>query len=306
MTRSPDPARLAAPAAGRQQALSGNAVCVGSMMLWAAGFPAAEMLLRTWSTLALISARLLVAVLFLVAVWAVLDGPRVLARARWGRGLMVGSLGFGLGTWLLLVGQKLTDPVTVAIIASSSPIAAALIEVWRDGRRLTTHFAVGVAAAVAGGVVATGGGVPAEFGLGALAAVASCFLFAWGSHAAARDFPELSVTGRATVTLAGGLVFAGALYLGAVQLGFDSAPAAPVDAGQLGLLGIYAVCAMGLSQLLWIASVGRLGIGLASFHINVAPFYVMVIMLVLGAAWSWPQAIGAAIVGAGVVLAQRG
>ena len=63
---------------------------------------------------------------------------------------------------------------------------------------------------------------------------------------------------------------------------------------------------MGLSQLLWIASVGRLGIGLASFHINVAPFYVMVIMLVLGAAWSWPQAIGAAIVGAGVVLAQRG
>ena len=66
-----------------------------------------------------------------------------------------------------------------------------------------------------------------------------------------------------------------------------------------------AVAAMGLSQVLFLASVSKLGIAATSFHINIAPFYVMLIMVALGAAWSWPHAIGAAIVGAGVLLAQR-
>ncbi|WP_291837882.1 hypothetical protein [Limimaricola sp.] len=43
----------------------------------------------------------------------------------------------------------------------------------------------------------------------------------------------------------------------------------------------------------------------AAFHINIAPFYVMMILLALGGVWNWPQAIGAAIVALGVVLAQR-
>ena len=34
---------------------------------------------------------------------------------------------------------------------------------------------------------------------------------------------------------------------------------------------------------------------LASFHINATPFYVMIYMLFLGAAWDWRAAIGAAI-----------
>jgi hypothetical protein len=32
---------------------------------------------------------------------------------------------------------------------------------------------------------------------------------------------------------------------------------------------------------------------------------VMLILLTLGGNWSWPQAVGAAIVGSGVILAQR-
>jgi drug/metabolite transporter (DMT)-like permease len=63
--------------------------------------------------------------------------------------------------------------------------------------------------------------------------------------------------------------------------------------------------AFALSQLLWVASAGRLGVAVAAFHVNVAPFYTMLILLALGGVWSWPQAIGAAIVAFGVVLAQR-
>ena len=70
------------------------------------------------------------------------------------------------------------------------------------------------------------------------------------------------------------------------------------------MLVIYALISLGLSQVLFIASVGKLGVALASFHINVAPFYVMVIMLVLGEEWNWTRALGAAVVALAVVLAQ--
>ena len=43
---------------------------------------------------------------------------------------------------------------------------------------------------------------------------------------------------------------------------------------------------------------------MASLHINATPFYVMLILFLFGAPWVWPQAIAAAIVGLGVVIAQ--
>ena len=64
------------------------------------------------------------------------------------------------------------------------------------------------------------------------------------------------------------------------------------------------VGSLALSQVLWIKSVGRLGIGLAALHINAAPFYVMLILFAFGAPWNWTQALGAAIVGLGVLVAQ--
>ncbi|MBC6408438.1 MAG: EamA family transporter [Rhodobacteraceae bacterium] len=82
-------------------------------------------------------------------------------------------------------------------------------------------------------------------------------------------------------------------------------PAARPDGQAVGLLLIYAMAGMALSQVMSIASVGHLGVATASFHIDTAPLYVMLIMVALGGSWSWPQAIGAAIVGLGVVLAQR-
>jgi drug/metabolite transporter (DMT)-like permease len=62
---------------------------------------------------------------------------------------------------------------------------------------------------------------------------------------------------------------------------------------------------MAVSQMLFVRAVERIGVALASFHLNMAPFYVMLILLALGGGWSWIQALGAAIVLGGVVLAQR-
>ena len=308
MTAAPDPIGGMTPgiATPTRAAFGGNALGVASMILWAAGFPAAEILLETWPPLTLITARFALAVAMLVTLWLILEGPAALRRANWGAGLRVGSVCFGLGAWCLLIAQDLTDPVTVAIIASTCPLAATIIEVATGQRRLRANFLLGLAFSLVGGVIASGsGGFSADLGLGALAAVVSCFLFSWGSFASVRDFPDLSALGRSTVTLAGGGAMTLALLAGSIILGYDMAPATGVDLHQLGLVGIYAVAGMALSQVLFIASVGRLGIAVASFHVNVAPFYVMLILLSLGQPWSWPQAIGAAIVGAGVVLSQR-
>ena len=291
---------------GARRTLSGNALGVASMFAWACGFPAAEVLLDTWPTLSLITARFALAVLMLMVLWLAVDGPRAVASARWGRGTLIGGLTFGLGTYLLLLAQSLTDAVTVAIIATGTPIAATLIEMWSGGRRLNTAFLIGMIASVAGGVIATGGTSVETLGAGVLAALGSCFLFALGSHFTVRDFSDLSPVGRTTITLAGGLVFNAAIFLVAYSAGADVLPRAVIDTHQITMLAIYALAAGALSQVMWIASVGRLGIAVASFHINVAPFYVMLLLLLLGDGWNWIKALGAGIVILGVIIAQRG
>jgi drug/metabolite transporter (DMT)-like permease len=61
---------------------------------------------------------------------------------------------------------------------------------------------------------------------------------------------------------------------------------------------------MAVSQLLWIISVGRIGIGAASMHMNAVPFYTMLMVFALGGAWNWWQTAGAAIVVFGALIAQ--
>jgi drug/metabolite transporter (DMT)-like permease len=293
-----------------RRALTGNLYCILSMVVWAAGFPAAEALLQSWEPLPLVAMRFCTALAVLIPVWLVMDGYDAVRRARWGWGLLSGAIGFGGGAWLMLLAQSFTDPVTVAIIAASSPIAASLIEWAAERKPLKATFLIGLLASVIGGVVATGGGAPASgagtnLGLGVLCAVASCTLFAWASYIAVRDFVGLSAIGRTTIPLAGGLMFTTICCGIAWSVGWASAPVSGWTAGTIGLLAIYGIGGMAISQFFWIASVERLGIGLAAFHINVAPFYVMLFLVLLGAGWSWPQAIGAAIVALGVVIAQR-
>ncbi len=305
MAMSPDPVRGNAltVSGGRTSAVSGNGLAVASMLTWAAGFPAAEVLLQSWPPVALFAARLVLAVAFLVPVWLLIDGPSRVLRARWGHALFVGGT-LGAGMFLIIVAQKLTDPVTVAIIASCAPLFATLLELATGTRRLRWNFAVGLVVSIVGGLIATSAVAPAQLGLGAGCAILSTGLFCWASMATARDFPDLSQTGRSTITLVGGLIVAAFLFFAAGQAGVDILPSAPIDVQQMGMLVIYALVSLGLSQVLFIASVGKLGVALASFHINIAPFYVMLIMLVLGEEWNWTRALGASIVAVAVVLAQ--
>lgn len=288
----------------RTSAVSGNLLGMTSMMAWAAGFPAAEALLQTWDPVPLVAGRVLFAMILLLPLWLILD-PGGLRRPGNLRGMAVGAFGFGGGALTILVAQWYTDPVTVAIIAAASPLTATLVEWAHDRTPLTRPFLIGLVLTVIGGAVATGGGVPGNLGIGAALALASCFLFSWASLRTIRDLPDHGALGRTTVTLAGALVLLWAVLAVGLASGFTPPPPDPLSGRSLGLLAVYGLGAMAISQFLWIASVDKLGVAVASFHINLSPFYVMLLMLVLGGSWSWSQAIGAAIVGSGVVIAQR-
>lgn len=294
-----------ASAAQSRPALAGNAICMLSMITWAMSFPLAEMLLANWSPLFLGAVRVTLAMSIMVPVWLLIEGPSVLRNVPWVKGLLIGGFGFGIAMVLFLIAQVMTDPVTVALIAAAAPVAGAVIEMQQGTRRISGQFVLGLLATLIGGIIATSNGSGAQLGIGAGLAILAVSLWTWGSMAAVRELPFLTPLGRSTVTFAGAMIALWIWAASAVATGTELLPTTPYQWWHLQVLMVYACIGMAFSQVLWLASVSRLGVALASFHMNLTPFYVMLIMAGLGAGWHWPQAYGAVLVGLGVLIAQR-
>jgi len=241
----------------------------------------------------------------LLPLWLLLEGADALRKAPWWNGIRVGGSTIGLGAFLMVVGQGMTDAVTVAIISASMPVVGIAIEVLLDGRNLSRGLVIGVALSLLGGVMALeGGNQQLALGLGALMSFASVLVYTLGSRMTVTSFPDLSPLGRTTVTLTGAAVVT---TVAACIAAFAGAPApqwAALGWRELGAFAIFAIGGLAISQVLWIRSVGHLGIALSSLHINATPFYVMLILFALGGAWNWAQAAAAVVVGVGVLIAQ--
>jgi drug/metabolite transporter (DMT)-like permease len=128
--------------------------------------------------------------------------------------------------------------------------------------------------------------------------------FTIGSRLTVTAFPKETPLGRTAVTLTGAAIAALIVAGGQVGLGGEMPSFAAWGWKEIGATLLFSVGALGISQVMWIMSVERLGIGLSALHINAAPFYVMLILFALGGLWNWPQAFAAALVGLGVLIAQ--
>jgi drug/metabolite transporter (DMT)-like permease len=312
--RPADGPAVAAPAAGpragctgsgevgedaraRLSPLAANLVCMASMRAWAAGLPAADRLIPLIPPLPLTALRPSLAALVLVPVWWLLEGGRAVSRADWRRGLWVGGIGFGLSSLLLVVAQARTDAVTVAVISATMPVVGVALETFCDGRRVSAGLIAGLALSLAGGFLAYAGRFSGFGpGVGAVAMLGSVIAYVWGSRAAVRSLPGQSALGRVSVMVS----VPGALAAAAV--GAPSPDWAGLGWAEAGALATFSLSGLALANLLWILSVARIGIGVASLPSNASPFYVML----LGGGFIALQAIGAAIVLAGVLVAQRG
>lgn len=293
------------PAPSARPRLAANLICMASMVVWAAGLPAANLLIPHVPALPLAAMRTALAAAVLLPVWWALEGGRVMRGAAWGRGVVVGGICLGLAAILLIVAQAATDAATVAVIAATAPVIGMLLEAALDGRRLTGRVMAGLALSLAGGLLAYGAGVGSlSLGLGAAAAMGSVICYTWGSRATVEAFPDLTPLGRTAITATGAAVATGAAAAVWALTGGAGPDWAALGLREAGALAIFGIGSIALSQLLWITSVGRLGIGVASLHTNAAPFYVMLILLAFGGGWNWLQVAGAAVVVSGVLVAQ--
>ena len=286
--------------------IKANLACFFAMFMWAFAFPASEVLLQTWGVMALILARTMLAVGTLTVIWLWVDGFGNFKSAPWYHGLKIGGIGFGFGAILLLVGQKMSDPVMPAIAAAMMPIAGAAVEVVLDKRVLKPHLIVAIVLAFIGGIFSGGVNLnDVTFGFGALFCLLAIVLFAWVTHATTNDLKSLSSIGQTAITLIGCLFVVVAAYIGSVIIGIKESHIGLTSTLEIILLIVMAVVSIALAQLLWIWGAGGLGILLASLHMNIAPFYVMAIVVVfMGEQWNWDQALGAALVGIAVLIAQ--
>lgn len=287
--------------------LQANALCLLSMLVWAMGLPAADMLIGSVPPLLLTAARMAVAATVMLPVWFLLDGRAAVRGAAWGRGILIGGGTLGLGAFLLVLAQRETDAVTVAVVSAAMPLVGIGIECVADGRQLSLAMVLGLALSIVGGLMAYGAAVGSlDMGLGAFCALASIIAYTLGSRMTVTSFPALTPLGRTALTLAGAAIATAIAAAVSLAMGAPGPDWAALGLPELGALLVYGLLAMAFSQILWIASIGHIGIGLGSMHINAAPFYVMFFLFLLGDPWNWTQALGAAVVGAGVLLAQSG
>ncbi len=285
--------------------LTANLICMFSMLIWAAGLPAADFLIPLLAPEQLNALRMLLAAGTLVPYWALTEGWRPLTRVNWLRGLWVGSL-IGLGAWFLIQGQARGGAVTAAVISATLPVVGIALEVILDGRKLTLALILGLILSLLGGFWAldlSGGNL--SLGLGALLCFGSVISFALGSRLTVTAFPDQTPLGRTAVTLTGAAVASMAAALVQGALGTPPPSFAAWGGTEVAALLLFSIGSIGISQVMFIMSVERLGIGMSSLHINAAPFYVMLILFGLGGTWNWSQAAAAVLVGLGVLIAQR-
>jgi drug/metabolite transporter (DMT)-like permease len=292
------------PLISSNRLVTGNALAFIAIFLFAAGFPAAEVLLEIWHPITLMFFRLLLAVLTLVIMWILLEGLPSVIKAPWLKGIKIGLLGFGFGTNLLLFAQWFTDPVTVALLATLIPISATILEVWDGRRKLSAKFTIGLLFSIIGGFIAVSENISIDLGWGVLMALASGFCFMWASDKSVTKLSELSSIARSSITFTGAAIFTTISFLVLFTLGLIEIPN-KITTDQLLNLIIYSVIAMAISQVFFIAAIEKVGIAITSLHLNFSPFYVMIIIFILGGTWNLRAAIGASIVAFGVGLAQR-
>ncbi len=296
------------PQTRQSSLLTANLICMGSMLIWAAGLPAADHLIPLLIPEQLNALRMLLAGGFLVVVWALFEGFAPLRATNWLKGIAVGSL-IGLGAWFLIKGQAIGGAVTAGAMSSTLPVVGIALEVALDGRKVTLALILGLILSLAGGVMAldlgaggAGGGLSLAWG--AVLCFGSVVSFTIGSRLTVTAFPQETPLGRTAVTLTGAAIAALIVAGGQVGLGGEMPTFAAWGWKEIGAILLFSVGALGISQVMWIMSVERLGIGLSALHINAAPFYVMLILFALGGLWNWPQAVAAALVGLGVLIAQ--
>lgn len=100
-----------------------NFLCFLAVAFFSLSFPINEILLKSWEIFSLLVFRNIFALFFLFIIWVVIDKNKKISLKDWIKGILIGGIGFGLGTTLIVFSQLFSGPVIAALAAALMPIS---------------------------------------------------------------------------------------------------------------------------------------------------------------------------------------
>ena len=285
--------------------LQGNSCGHAYGLLWSTGFPVTYLLLEAWDPYTLAAVRIGLAGL-LLGLAAYLGGQRYLWRTwPWHRAVMIGGIGVGIATVMLTLGVKYSNPVNAAVLSTTLPLVSAVMGVALKEEKINLRLAMGIVIAVFGGILIVLSAAEQEFGWrgGEAFVMISVVAWAWFSRTSTAKLSMIPPYPRAVIAMLSGALV---LIPVTVLLNFIGLSEIAWSIEGWNLIWILWLCpiAAGVSLVFWLRSAELLGVTVAAIHINLVPFYVIVIAFFSGGGLSSYQIIGACLVVTGAVITQ--
>jgi drug/metabolite transporter (DMT)-like permease len=277
---------------------------------WGTMIPTINHLLGHWDPFFLAAARYIIPIPAMLCLLRLIEGPMPwfagLASWRW---WLLGTIGIGLFAPLYTVGVQHSNPVTAAILSSTSPAITAIVG-WLFYRLpIAPRMIPGILLTIVGCIYATYdpqlSGTPFDLRGGEILIIAATACWSWYSITAQRWLRGCTQMRIASMTTATGAFTLFAIYLlaGAIGIG-QLPPAVPKTSLDLGLFLWLAFVPVMLGNLLWHNGVRQLGAVIAALFMNLMPITAILITAALGIAPTTQQLIGGAVVLVGIMLAQ--
>jgi probable blue pigment (indigoidine) exporter len=225
---------------------------------------------------------------------------RLPRRDWWWRSLVLGTLNVGAFFVLVYVAATLLPSSVASTVMAAAALVLLLLAWPLLGERPTRWGAAGAVIGMAGVVVLVADGGADVPLVGVLASVAAMLMSSVGFVLTKRWAPD-----EPMVAVTAWQLTAGGLLLLPVALVVEGGPP-PVDAAALGGFAYVAVIATALAFLAWFSGLRRLPAGTVGLVGLLNPVTGVVLgTLLAGEAFGPRQAVGAALVLAGVLLGQR-
>ncbi|MCC6467017.1 MAG: EamA family transporter [Alphaproteobacteria bacterium] len=226
------------------------------------------------------------------------------------RVLALGGVGMAGWATLFALGIYLSDAITAAAVLAAGPIVAALMGRAMTGERMQLHVMLGVALAVAGGVLVAMGkpatGAASGFRGGEVILVIALCCWTWYSIKAQQWLAPLGLTQvRLTLwTISGGCLWLWAVYFASWALGIAPMPA-PLDGAAAWAMMVWVgFGGTGIAIWFWNYGASRLGTTIATVNLNLVPVIAVLTSMALGHYPTMAQLAGGAVVIAGVLWVQ--
>lgn len=283
---------------------TGLAAIIGAILIWASQLLVAKAAYASIDPYTLTAVRYATALLFLMALLWLREGPRAFSLGE--RPLLLcvaGVLGMAGSPLLVFVGILYTQPEHAVILLALQPSMTALAQWWLNGKRPPGFTLAAIAVAFCGVVLVVGSsavGAPAGKLLGDMLVVSGAM--AWIAYNLMQvKFASLGTLRFTTLTCAAGTTMVLLVTVLAHGLGAARMPSGQELLAVTPHIAFLAVLGVVVAMLLWNHGSARVGALNAMLFLNLMPVVTYAIRVAQGARFTWQEWAGAGLVIAALV-----